>query len=151
MKSNYLSIKPGGCRNELGWQQPFVRLLCTGEVGKLKKVLSSHGAWLNISITMSIHLPLALCSANSFSGFIFSRKLLDWVTLLQGLKLLSRLHWNHEQKTMQYIRMLLYGILEMGKKKKKRKNNCVCALCVYVFTVPFIAKVDLPVLYKAVS
>lgn len=40
-----------------------------------------------------------------------------------------------------------------GKKiKKKNKPNFVhMHACVYVFTVPFIAKVDLPVLYKAVS
>ena len=48
--------------------------------------------------------------------------------------------------------MLFYSILERGKKEKKEKKNFVCVhVCVYVFTVPFIAKVDLPVLYKAVS
>lgn len=150
MKSNYLSIKPGGCRNEVGWQLPFVQLLCNGEAGKLKKVLSSHSAWLNISITISIHLTHALQSANSFSNIIFSGKLPHCVALLQGPKLLSWLHWKHEQNPMKYRRMILYSILERGGEKKKKELPACALVCLYVFTVPFIAKVDL-LLYKAAS
>lgn len=53
---------------------------------------------------------------------------------------------------MQYSRMLLYSILERGGKKKRKKKNFVHVhVCVHVFTMSFIAKVDLPELYKAAS
>lgn len=51
---------------------------------------------------------------------------------------------------MQYSRMLLYSISEGGGGGEK--ELCACArVCVHVFTVSFIAKVDLPELYKAAS
>lgn len=52
---------------------------------------------------------------------------------------------------MQYSRVLLYSISEGGGGGGE-KELCACArVCVHVFTVSFIAKVDLPELYKAAS
>lgn len=83
---------------------------------------------------------------NSFSGFILSGKL----TGLHFYK--AQNSWADyteimNKKQRKERTALLYSILERGKKEL-----CVCArVCVYVFMVPFIAKVDLPVLYKVAS
>lgn len=55
---------------------------------------------------------------------------------------------------MTYSRMLLHSFLERKKKKEKKNthtNFVSLGVCMYVFTVSFVSKVDLPVLYKAVS
>lgn len=54
---------------------------------------------------------------------------------------------------MQYSRMRTSSIFERRERKEKKKEKrALCMFtCVYVFTVPFLAKVYTPVLYKAVS
>lgn len=46
--------------------------------------------------------------------------------------------------------MFLHSILAKEERKKKKAKNFV-HVHEYVFALPFIAMVDLPVLYKAVS
>lgn len=69
----------------------------------------------------------------------------------QTLELTTLKSWTKYNDIQQDAPSQFFRKKEEKRKKNTHTNFVSLGVCMYVFTVPFVSKVDRPVLYKAVS